>query len=74
MAQFASFGFIVCAIEHRDGSAPRSFVNRPVGQQANGDMGEVPDAKVNERPKKMSAKDNAVKVVSETNNPSDGWS
>lgn len=25
--EFASYGFIVCAIEHRDGSGPRTFVN-----------------------------------------------
>ncbi|KAF2494058.1 hypothetical protein BU16DRAFT_583049 [Lophium mytilinum] len=25
--QFASYGFVVCAVEHRDGSGPRTFVN-----------------------------------------------
>ncbi|RAR01732.1 platelet-activating factor acetylhydrolase [Stemphylium lycopersici] len=26
-SEFASYGFVVCAVEHRDGSGPRSFVN-----------------------------------------------
>lgn len=29
LAQFASYGFVVLALEHRDGSGPRSFINQP---------------------------------------------
>ena len=27
--EFASYGFVVIAVEHRDGSGPRSFINHP---------------------------------------------
>ena len=27
--EFTSYGFVVCAIEHRDGTASRTFVNHP---------------------------------------------
>lgn len=32
--EFASYGFVVCSIEHRDGSGPRTLINHP--QSANG--------------------------------------
>ncbi|GAB7349613.1 hypothetical protein MBLNU459_g0298t1 [Dothideomycetes sp. NU459] len=31
--EFASHGFVVFALEHRDGSGPRSFVNQPGGSE-----------------------------------------
>ena len=36
--EFASYGFIVCAVEHRDGSGPRTFINEP--RQSAENMGE----------------------------------
>ncbi len=32
--EFASYGFVVCAIEHRDGSGPRTFVNHAKSGQS----------------------------------------
>jgi platelet-activating factor acetylhydrolase len=32
-AEFASYGFVVCAIEHRDGSGARSIVNHPKSEE-----------------------------------------
>ncbi|KAK5132930.1 hypothetical protein LTR08_008378 [Meristemomyces frigidus] len=39
--EFASYGFVVCAVEHRDGSGPRTYVNHTKsgsGCMAEGDM------------------------------------
>ncbi|CAI6339735.1 unnamed protein product [Periconia digitata] len=33
-AEFASYGFVVCAVEHRDGSGPRSIVNFPKNRES----------------------------------------
>ena len=42
---FASYGFVVCALEHRDGSGARTFVNHPAGyptgRTARDDKGEA---------------------------------
>ena len=40
--QLASYGFIVVAIEHRDGSGPRTYINHPEGY-------EDPDLKARDR-------------------------
>ncbi|KZF22083.1 hypothetical protein L228DRAFT_239099 [Xylona heveae TC161] len=51
-SEFASYGFVVCAIEHRDGSGPRSFVNHPPNTEAsreamesNGNVDHPPEEK-----------------------------
>ncbi|KAL1304910.1 hypothetical protein AAFC00_003827 [Neodothiora populina] len=31
--EFASYGFVVVALEHRDGSGPRTYVNQPFNQE-----------------------------------------
>jgi platelet-activating factor acetylhydrolase len=36
--EFASYGFVVCALEHRDGSGPRTFVNH--AHEGEGSVGE----------------------------------
>lgn len=48
--EFASYGFVLCAIEHRDGSGPRSYVNHPKydvrsTQEGRGDVDHSEDEK-----------------------------
>ncbi|PVH93778.1 alpha/beta-hydrolase [Periconia macrospinosa] len=37
--EFASYGFVVCAVEHRDGSGARSIVNHPKNEDAKTEEG-----------------------------------
>lgn len=37
--EFASYGFVVFALEHRDGSGPRTFVNQPGNKEIKLDAG-----------------------------------
>jgi platelet-activating factor acetylhydrolase len=41
--EFASYGFIVMAIEHRDGSGPRTFINLPEGRRQAPAEHDLPD-------------------------------
>lgn len=41
--EFASYGFVVCAVEHRDGSGPRSFINHAEPPSASSARGENQD-------------------------------
>ncbi|TLD38795.1 platelet-activating factor acetylhydrolase isoform II-domain-containing protein [Venturia nashicola] len=50
--EFASYGFVVCAIEHRDGSGPRTYINHTPGvetsidsMEAKGDVDHAPKQK-----------------------------
>jgi platelet-activating factor acetylhydrolase len=50
--EFASYGFVVCALEHRDGSGPRTYVNHPKGgkgsvdgMEKNGNVDLTPEQK-----------------------------
>ena len=46
--EFASYGFVVCSVEHRDGSGPRTLINRNTagsgtsGHRERSEQGEIP--------------------------------
>jgi platelet-activating factor acetylhydrolase len=42
--EFASYGFVVCAVEHRDGSGVRTFVNKEQPISSESDSEDIPES------------------------------
>jgi platelet-activating factor acetylhydrolase len=55
--EFASYGFVVVALEHRDGSGPRTFINLPKGKEKLARAGEGVDVNEEDRKKGYSRMD-----------------
>lgn len=68
--EFASYGFIVCALEHRDGSGARTFVNHPPQSLGTREEREE-DGKVKHPNKKRDPKYDVVDFIFPKDNPWD---
>lgn len=68
--EFASYGFIVCAVEHRDGSGPRSYVNHPLSHPIS-EKGDGEKADVDHSAKEESQGYDVVDYVFPKDNPFD---
>jgi platelet-activating factor acetylhydrolase len=70
--EFASYGFVVCAIEHRDGSGPRTFVNHTEKGEASVDgIEEKADGGIRHRKKQKKKKYDRVDYIWPRGNPLD---
>jgi platelet-activating factor acetylhydrolase len=68
--EFASYGFIVCAIEHRDGSGPRTYVNHATTGDASIPSMEA-KGNVDHTPKQRTKKFDKVDYIFPKANPRD---
>lgn len=68
--EFASYGFVVCAIEHRDGSGPRTYVNHSKERETS--IEEVGKHRhIDHRPKQKERRYDKIDYVWPKNNPYD---
>jgi len=68
--EFASYGFVVCAIEHRDGSGPRTYVNHPDSGEGSYEDIEA-NANINHDPKEVERGHGEVDYIFPKDNPLD---
>ena len=68
--EFASYGFVVCAVEHRDGSGARTFVNHP--EQGLGSRQEREESgRVDHHPKAMKKPYDVIDYIKPKDDPHD---
>ncbi|KAF2273441.1 uncharacterized protein EI97DRAFT_404321 [Westerdykella ornata] len=68
--EFASYGFVVCAVEHRDGSGPRTFVNHRRGPDGSVDQHPVSE-KVDHWPEEIERGYHVIDYLFPKDNPMD---
>ncbi|KAF2459473.1 platelet-activating factor acetylhydrolase, isoform II-domain-containing protein [Lineolata rhizophorae] len=68
--EFASYGFVVCAVEHRDGSGPRTYVNFTKDGQGSLEEREL-DGRVDHNEQERTKKHHRIDYVFPKNNPLD---
>lgn len=68
--EFASYGFVVCAVEHRDGSGPRTFVNHAKSGPGSMENNET-DAGVDHTSEERSHGYDTIDYLFPKDNPSD---
>ncbi|TKA78629.1 hypothetical protein B0A55_02671 [Friedmanniomyces simplex] len=70
--EFASYGFVVCAVEHRDGSGPRSYVNHAKSSETPGSVSDAEQqGHMDHKPRERERGYHYVDYIFPKNNPYD---